>query len=730
MIKQAMDDPSWLSIARLDAAVRFVESMRSAGGLKPGPEAERFLRKLLKPDATIPDGFWSVLPAPTDPEQEDECLIFRGAVLVRVLGRRLATPLSETEIHAPMHVLSPELSAALAEPAAPTRKIVSEVLRGEGKLALVVIACGIVITAFGVVLESLMLRGLIDIGRQLRITEQRLGAIGVFLLFLVFLTAVEWFIAGRLMRLGRRLEAGLRMRFLEVIPRLHDRYFSSRPTSDMVDRCHGLFQIRVLPRLCSYFARSALILLVTALAVSWSDPLAAPLAIAAALFAIALPMLILPWMQQLDLRAQTHAGGLSMFYLDSLRGLTASRAHGRSAQALLNRHEELLVEWVRSSRLLLKWGLLLEGVQSFVGFSLACWLLYVHTTHVAEPVGALLLAYWALNFPVLGGEIALLARQYPLQRNKLLRLLDPLSAPVNERSEQWEELSDSVQAAPGETVSKGVSLDFESLGVKAAGQTILQGINAIIPAGCQLAIVGPSGAGKSSLAGVLLGWHRPAEGRVLVDGKTLDETSVEILRQETAWLDPEVRLWNRSLLSNLLYGTEPGEFTDMAEVLAAADLLGVVQHLPDGLQCSLGEGGGQLSGGEGQRVRFGRALLRRDARLVILDEPFRGLDRTQRNRLLTWARNYWRGATLLCISHDLEETLEFERVLVIESGLLVEDGNPVTLSTEPESVYAKLLSAERSARSDLWSSPVWQRLVLTDGHLAASASTGDSGHEA
>ena len=95
---------------------------------------------------------------------------------------------------------------------------------------------------------------------------------------------------------------------------------------------------------------------------------------------------------------------------------------------------------------------------------------------------------------------------------------------------------------------------------------------------------------------------------------------------------------------------------------------GVLERLPDGLQTPLGEGGGLVSGGEGQRVRLGRALARRGVRLVILDEPFRGLDREQRRVLLQRARQEWRATTLLCIPHDVRSTQAFDRVLVVAGG--------------------------------------------------------------
>ena len=88
----------------------------------------------------------------------------------------------------------------------------------------------------------------------------------------------------------------------------------------------------------------------------------------------------------------------------------------------------------------------------------------------------------------------------------------------------------------------------------AAGHTILEDVDLHIDAGSQVAIIGPSGAGKSSLVGLLLGWHRAAAGRILIDGHPLDAMRLDRLRDETAWVDPAIQLWNRPLARNLLYG--------------------------------------------------------------------------------------------------------------------------------------------------------------------------------
>src|SRR5262249_25014627 len=155
-----------------------------------------------------------------------------------------------------------------------------------------------------------------------------------------------------------------------------------------------------------------------------------------------------------------------------------------------------------------------------------------------------------------------------------------------------------------------------------------------------------------------------------------------------------VQLWNCSVVDNLRYGLSPHAPFEIGWVLEQADLLSILKKFPDGLQKQTGEGGGLLSGGEGQRVRFARALLRKEARLVILDEPFRGLDREKRRELLQRARLLWKGVTLLCITHDVGETLGFDRVLTVDGGTVVEQGAPSELAGSKSSLYARLLEAE------------------------------------
>jgi ATP-binding cassette subfamily B protein len=158
----------------------------------------------------------------------------------------------------------------------------------------------------------------------------------------------------------------------------------------------------------------------------------------------------------------------------------------------------------------------------------------------------------------------------------------------------------------------------------------------------------------------------------------------------------------------------PGQIGHLVE---RAQLREVVEALPDGLLTPLGEGGGLLSGGEGQRVRLARALARRDARLVLLDEPFRGLDRERRTRLLEAARAQWRAATLICVTHDVADTLDFPRVIVMERGKVIEDGAPVELRARC-SIYARMLASDATLHARLSTDRRWRSLRVERGKMA------------
>jgi ATP-binding cassette subfamily B protein len=152
-------------------------------------------------------------------------------------------------------------------------------------------------------------------------------------------------------------------------------------------------------------------------------------------------------------------------------------------------------------------------------------------------------------------------------------------------------------------------------------------------------------------------------------------------------------------------------------VLEAAGLVPVIANLPEGLATVLGEGGSVLSAGEAQRVRLARAMLKPSSRLVILDEPFVGLERDRRRALLSEIRQRWAACTLLYVTHEISEARSFDRVLVMERGRLVEDGDPRLLMLMASSRYRRLLQAEEGVQARLFSSLEWRRIQLDNGRV-------------
>jgi ATP-binding cassette subfamily B protein len=372
-------------------------------------------------------------------------------------------------------------------------------------------------------------------------------------------------------------------------------------------------------------------------------------------------------------------------------------------------HDQLLIEWGRSSLHLLRGSVVIDGAQLLSGSLLAAWLVLGAVSRGARPGTTLLLVVWALTLPMLAREVAGLIRQFPAYRNILGRILEPLSA-AEEPSRREEE-------CPTTLPSAGVGITFTGVQVRIRGRRVLHVGELSIEPEEHVAVVGRSGAGKSTLAGLLLGWHTPASGTIHVDGVPLDARSAASLRQVTAWVDPSAHLWNQSCFDNLRYGDAGAILSSIGSIIEDAALSEVLEKLPSGLQSPLGEGGKLLSGGEGQRIRFGRALGRHPVRLALLDEPFRGLDRQRRHDLLRRARDVWRDQTMICVSHDIEETLAFDRVLVLDQGRIVEDGNPAELSQVAGSVYAELLTAEREVLTTSWAGETWRRWRLEHGAI-------------
>jgi hypothetical protein len=448
LLALARSDESWRGMAALDAACRAAHSMIRAGTLRKGRESAKLIEHFCARPDLLPTAYWSVQEIPTpapsngtetspasdatlphggeaehpalespesraageaedaeEDEEDGEQIRFRGAVLLRVKGSRVAAAQRPEPD-------SPDLAAALREPPVRPGRELLRLLRADGVMTPGMVGLAVLVAAGGVLLEALLFRSLFDLAGELKTSGQRMAAMAALLAFLVLLAVFELPLVSSLLRFGRRLELRLRRALLDKIPRLGDRYFQSRLKSDMADRSHMLHRVRQMPNLGGQLLRNGFELVLTAAGIVWIDPQAVWLAVAAASAALLVPLSLQPAVIERDLRLRSHAAALSRFYLDALLGLVPVRAHG-AERAVRNEQSGLLGEWARAGLELQRIAVSMEAVQFILGFGLAGWLLVSHLQRQQEAGAALLLVYWALNLPVIGQEIALIAWQYP-----------------------------------------------------------------------------------------------------------------------------------------------------------------------------------------------------------------------------------------------------------------------------------------------------------------------------
>jgi ABC-type bacteriocin/lantibiotic exporter with double-glycine peptidase domain len=682
----------WADRAHQDAALRLGGALRDAGRLRPGAEAREFLSLCAAHPDDIPPRYWAVRRSLQHPGQ----MILRGAVLLSAAGG-----LSER----PDESLPASLLRARTERAPNAWQPVWAALRDSGwrlPAATLVALCAV---AFGTVVEALLFRGLFDMGRHLQSTAERLGAMVALLLFLATIWALDWSAAIGSFRLGRRIEMRLRTRFLLKVPRLSDRYFQSRLISDMAFRAHSLQLLRQLPEVAGQCVYLVVSILITGAAIICVYPGSALLAAAAVTVACGVPFLLMPAMAERDLRHRELSASLGSLYLDSLLGLRAIQAHC-AERAMRSIQAGQLERWAAAGLSQQALFVRVDALQMVTTLACIVALVYRQSMITQSPAGLLLLIYWAISILLVGREMAAVARSLPAMSNTLMRYLELIGTP--------EEAAGDLAPAPR---PGGVKIDIEEACVVVGGHTVLDRVTLHVRPGEHIGIVGVSGAGKSSLVGCLMGWFQPSSGGICVDDAPLDSTRLAQLRSEIAWIDPQVHLFRSTLYENLRFGNRGRSVGRLGATLEQADLGRILERAPEGLQTPIGEGGTLVSGGEAQRIRIGRALGRAGVRLAILDEPVRGLGREERRRLLSSLRTHFNGATLLCVTHDVADTLDFDRVLVIERGGILEEGVPRTLQAQPGSRYRALLDEERAMRPDAAVNVAWRRLRLRAGRI-------------
>lgn len=286
----------------------------------------------------------------------------------------------------------------------------------------------------------------------------------------------------------------------------------------------------------------------------------------------------------------------------------------------------------------------------------------------------------------IGGNIAGMAGVYArLQKTigaseNLLQLLD----------EKTEEIDSS--GVPDEGHLLNGEITFDRVGFRYPSRQeviVLKDVSFTVSPGRQVALVGPSGAGKSTIASLLLRLYDPTDGKILFDGRDSAGFPLTALRSQMAVVMQDVFLFGGTIRENIAYGRPDAGEEEITEAAKQANAWDFIRSFPEKLDTIVGERGVQLSGGQRQRIAIARAVLK-NPRILILDEATSSLDSESERQVQEALEKLMKGRTSVVIAHRLSTVRNADLIIVLNEGMIVEQGTHADLISNGSGLYKTL----------------------------------------
>lgn len=218
---------------------------------------------------------------------------------------------------------------------------------------------------------------------------------------------------------------------------------------------------------------------------------------------------------------------------------------------------------------------------------------------------------------------------------------------------------------------------------------VLKNVSFKAEKGETLALVGPSGSGKSTIASLILRFYEPRSGKILVDGKDVNELGLTQLRDNMAIVPQDVLLFGGSIKENIAYGKPKASMDEIIEAAKKANALEFIESFPEKFETVVGERGIQLSGGQRQRIAIARAVLKNPS-ILILDEATSSLDSESEHLVQEALEKLMEGRTSIVIAHRLSTIKNAAKIIVLQKGEVVEQGTHQQLTANEKGLYHKL----------------------------------------
>ncbi|OED00010.1 ABC transporter ATP-binding protein [Rhizobium sp. YK2] len=241
-------------------------------------------------------------------------------------------------------------------------------------------------------------------------------------------------------------------------------------------------------------------------------------------------------------------------------------------------------------------------------------------------------------------------------------------------------------------------IEFRDVHFAYGDEAVLSGVNFTAEGGQTTALVGPSGAGKSTVINLIPRFYDPKAGNIFIDGQDIAHVTKQSLRQQLAYVSQQPYLFEGTIRDNIRYGRPNATDAEIEEAARLAYAHDFIEAQPMGYETPVGENGVTLSGGQRQRLSIARALVR-NAPILLLDEATSALDTESEAAVQKALEEAMSGRTVVVIAHRLSTVVRAEKIVVMQNGRVVEEGNHETLATSDNGLYARLNNLQLPAIS-------------------------------